>query len=64
MPQVLMLNHAAYINGERMKKRMNLPSTKGNTSLAPEATYHGKDISDLDDDELSGYFKYSFGQVR
>ena len=48
MPQIIMLNHGAWVNSERCKKRSSKPKEE-------EQTYKGKKVSELDTEGFKAY---------
>jgi hypothetical protein len=53
LPQVIMLNHAAHANSERMKSRVD-----SNTHSEPvDGMFMGKPVEELDENELDMYFR-------
>lgn len=54
VPQLLMLNHASHVNSERMKAKYDV---KNDTDTESANDFRGKPVEELNDDELSQYFK-------
>jgi hypothetical protein len=51
MPQIVMLNHAAWVNGKRMERRTGTGSKEDS-----EIVYNGKRLEELNSDELTAYY--------
>jgi hypothetical protein len=57
MPQILMLNHAAWVNSERCKKRVDHMSKKQKKQDDEDPTvWRGKRLSEMNSDELGKYY--------
>jgi len=54
MPQIIMLNHAAYVNGERMRAKWDKPEDDEPVS---QVVMNGKTVEELNEDELGVYFR-------
>lgn len=53
MPQIIMLNHAAWVNSERMKSRIH---SKKNEDDDDQIVYKGKRLSELNSEEMAAYY--------
>ncbi len=51
VPQIIMLNHAAFVNQKRSEARV-----KTQKDGEERVSYNGKDLGDLTTDELAAYF--------
>lgn len=57
MPQILILNHAAWVNSERMKSKLNKPKDIAITvDTKDPIVMNGKRMSQLNSEELSAYY--------
>jgi hypothetical protein len=59
VPQILMLNHAAWVQNERMKERSNVKVDV--VSEQEPNVFNGKPVSELSSDEMAFYLG-SFGR--
>ncbi len=56
LPQIIMLNHAAWVNHERMERRIKAGrNTTEAAETIEEAQYHGRPITELNSTEFAGY---------
>lgn len=60
MPQIVMLNHAAWVSSKRMDQRMEKKKTQGDAQKAADAknpvVHKGKRLSELNSAELQSYY--------
>jgi hypothetical protein len=50
MPQIILLNHAAWVNGKRLDARTAKPSQED------EPVFGGKKLDEMDSDDLTNYY--------
>ena len=57
MPQILMLNHAAWVNSKRSKIRSQRDVSQNNSASMSdeEEVFNGKPVSELSSDEMAAY---------
>jgi hypothetical protein len=55
MPQIVMLNHAAKVNGKRMEARIERDKNKRETEDKDPVVMNGKRVSEMNTAELATY---------
>ena len=56
MPQIIMLNHASWVNGERMKKSSDKKSAQSADDGEDPVVWNGKRLSEMNSDEWMLYY--------
>lgn len=57
MPQIILLNHAAWVNSEHMKQRMDTKTEARQDDPDNPVVYQGKRLGELNSDELARYYQ-------
>jgi hypothetical protein len=57
VPQMLMLNHASWVNGKRLDSKSGSTQQDKGTPEDPYVTEFGKRFSELNADELNHYYR-------
>jgi hypothetical protein len=61
MPQIIMLNHAASVNSNRMDARVKANKTKDDVEDTDPVVWNGKRLSEMNSDETSAYYGDCWG---